>query len=87
MPQHTRINSKSPPPLPRTHTGRDRLLDVNPKGSVPVMHAGNDWLTDSGDIVDRLEADIPEPKLGTSADIPDMCVCACARADACVLCV
>ncbi|CAL8468489.1 g8029 [Coccomyxa elongata] len=42
------------------------LFDVNPKGSVPVIHdlEADKWVPDSSEIVDYLEDRFPDPSLG-----------------------
>lgn len=50
------------------------LLDVNPKGAVPVakdLNKGGEWVVGSDVICDRLEDEFPSPAMGHVGDAPD----------------
>lgn len=43
------------------------LFDVNPEGTVPVLKDGEDWIVDSGVIVEYIDKKHPSPDLGPAS--------------------
>eukprot|EP00803_Ostreobium_quekettii_P007375 evm.model.scf_89.12 EVM.evm.TU.scf_89.12 scf_89:56885-57652(-) len=48
------------------------LLDVNPSGTVPVVKDGDEWVVDSGTIVEYLEKKFPSPSMAAPPEMADI---------------